>query len=275
MFPATRECTLPFFALVTTLLVAAAAPVAAAPLTDGLIAHYKLDSANNPVVDSAGTLDGTNNGATLTTANSPTFGNALEFDGVDDRIDFSQSIHTGTGDFSIFAWVRTSPGFSDGQSHHIVNYGTTIGQGAPANINEELYLGMDPFGAFKFDLRASSGPVSTALINDGDWHSVGVVHSAGTVQLYVDGVADGSALMSPNIVAGDAAIGGTTDSLPSGNTVLYWDGAIDDVGVWGRALDSDEIAFVAINPIPEPSTALLVALGLVGIGVKRRPAWRQ
>jgi len=39
--------------------------------------------------------------------------------------------------------------------------------------------------------------------------------------------------------------------------------------IYDRALSGSEISTL-YSPIPEPSTALLVGLGLVGVGVRRR-----
>ena len=61
---------------------------------------------------------------------------ALGFDGVGDRLTLPSTPHTGTGDFSIFAWVKTADGMAGGSTHTIVNYGTTLGYGAAANLKK-------------------------------------------------------------------------------------------------------------------------------------------
>ena len=47
----------------------------------------------------------------------------------------------------------------------------------------------------------------------------------------------------------------------------YFNGTLDVVGIWDRALTGSEIAVLAA---PEPSTALLLSLGLVGLSARRR-----
>ena len=205
----------------------------------GAIAHYKLDSPGNPIIDSVGSNDGTNTGATFALGAAPGLGNSLDFDGEGDQVVLLETPLTGTGDFSIFAWVNTT---HSGSRKAIVNYGTTEGAYL-GHDNEELYLFMQDDGQLRFDLRAHGGPVSGVTINDGRWHSVGVVHASGTVQLYVDGDATGSPVaMSPAIVDGDGQIG--ADGLTDGasNDRAYWSGKIDDVKIWDRALSAGEIA---------------------------------
>ena len=60
----------------------------------------------------------------------------------------------------------------------------------------------------------------------------------------------------------------------------YFDGMIDDVRIWDRALTSDNIEWLAENPgniMPEPMTLLLLGGGIAGVwaagglgGLRRR-----
>ena len=72
--------------LLTVLLVLVCAAVASGDITDGLIAHWKLDS---DATDSAGTNDGIIYGAVSTAGK---IDGALSFDGVDDYVDVGDSL---------------------------------------------------------------------------------------------------------------------------------------------------------------------------------------
>ncbi len=245
--------------LYVILMTITAVPADAISIATGLISHYKLDGSSDPVIDSAGSNDGTNNGATPGQPGvdvGPGFGNSFYFDS-SSSISFIEGPFSGTTDFSIFAWVKTS---LSGDRREIFTFGESLsGQGG------HLYMGADD--NLHFDLSQTFGPSSSVTINDGNWHSVGVIYTGGAAQLYVDGGTSGaSQSLSPNIILGDQQIG----SDKFGNR--KWIGLIDDIGIWNRGLTEPNINFISANPIPEPSTALLLSLGLVGLAARRRPA---
>lgn len=250
----------------------------------GVIGYYLLDG--DGVDSSGGGNDGTLFGGISAAPDQfGVVGGALEFDGVDDYIELDHTPHTGQGDFSIFAWIRTEyENLGTGSTARtIINYGTTGGSCCPdPAANQELYLTMQGDGYLRFNLRASQGPVSDETVNDGRWHSVGVVHEAGIVQLYVDGVASGSPVsMQPDIQNGDGYIGRNGLTLPwANNAGLFWPGSISELRIWTRALSASEAQelFEVGDPPRVPSlslwalmvltVALIAATGLVG--AKRR-----
>jgi hypothetical protein len=74
-----------------------------ASISDGLVAHYMLDDTSGPVVDSADSHDGTNNGAIRGVPGK--VGNAFQFDGFDDYVD-TLSIGDIPTTSTISLWVR-------------------------------------------------------------------------------------------------------------------------------------------------------------------------
>lgn len=226
--------------------------VQVSPFTDptfvnntGLVGSWHLNGGtsgaitNGTVAGFADSSGNTNNGS-VSNANGTgmawaagKFDGSVSFDGVDDKVSLPFLPTTGATSFSIFSWVKTSV---SGTRRGIVNYGADI-------TNQALWFYVNASNQVAFDLANTAGPSSTATVNDGQWHFVGVVNNAGSVQIYVDGAASGSPVaMSPNIVSGavTAAIGGPT----GGNTssLWYFNGQLDEVSVFNRALTISEVS---------------------------------
>lgn len=125
--------------------------------------------------------------------------------------------------------------------------------------------------------------VGPAIGVDNGWHHVVAVSEGGVkTQLWVDGglVAEGGAPAidddgNSNPAAPDLFIGANPQT---GANNREWWGNIDDVGQWDRVLTETEIgaiysAGLAGEPlmvIPEPSSAALMLIGLIGLGLRRR-----
>jgi hypothetical protein len=105
-------------------------------------------------------------------------------------------------------------------------------------------------------IRTTSGTtlvnhyVSTRPVFDGTWHHVAYADSGGSVQLYVDGAADTNFSYS---AAGSLALNTTTlGALVRTNASGFFNGSMDDVIVWGRALTQAEVQAAMSNSIPVP-----------------------
>ncbi len=104
-------------------------------------------------------------------------------------------------------------------------------------------------------------------VGDGAWHHVAITYTSGDHRLYIDGNLDGT-----------AATAGAISNKPAvalGIGAWYGDGAsfatslIDDFQVHNVVLSENEIKILA--GIPEPSSAALALLGLLGfVGFRRR-----
>jgi hypothetical protein len=100
----------------------------------------------------------------------------------------------------------------------------------------------------KLAVTAGAGyVVGTRNVCDGAWHHVAAVlendgsPDAAEVRLYVDGVEDAVTLSKSAVV--DTAAG--SDVLIGSNGVYWFDGAIDEVRIYDRALSIVEIAALA------------------------------
>jgi len=189
----------------------------------------------------------------------------------------------GAGEFTLEAWINivSGQGFIAGKS-------TTSG-GASAERGFQLLIdasGSNPNtyrvrgklkttegGAYETD--SQSGPLG---IPYGEWHHIALVRGVDTLDLYIDGVANGDHrdglagkdfrgrvpyTIGSGIVGGSAgnpAVFGTFGSGPEGRTL---NGRIDEVRISNVALDPSQF-LRAVPVVPEPATAMLL---LVGFGL--------
>jgi hypothetical protein len=205
------------------------------PGTTGLQACYEFEGNTN---DSSG------NAHHGTAMGNPTFvsgklGQAIDLRGLNDYVEITgyKGI-LGANAFSISAWIKTSLP----EEQQIVMYGTDLD-------GQRCEFRVDDTG----DIRIGNGAgqvQSRNVVADGGWHNVVVTisenatNSSSDVKVYVDGQDDTQESTDPdayNIVADwDVTIG----YRPS-RSDRFFQGQIDDVRIYDRALSSEEAAWLA------------------------------
>jgi hypothetical protein len=203
-------------------------------LNQGLVGHWKLDEGTGTTAeDSSGNGNtGTVNGAVWT---SGEISGALRFDGVDDYVDVSDSSSMSFTEpgLTISAWVT----FNTLQA----------GERSVVRKQNQWQLGVFPADGEVRNLVRTDGTTGWTAANDeivgfstGSWYHLAFTYDGSSLQHYVDGLPVGAPkTVTGNIVdnSNDVAIGSDSDSINPFNL----DGIIDDVRVYNRALDSDEI----------------------------------
>jgi hypothetical protein len=104
----------------------------------------------------------------------------------------------------------------------------------PRHVGLQFYI----FDGATYFASPDAGPA----LWDGSWHFAAGTYDGTTVRLYVDGVEVGDGVIADSPITYGL---GTSDELWIGayaGCSLGWDGDIDDVRVWDRALSADEIA---------------------------------
>jgi hypothetical protein len=225
--------------------------------SNGLLAHWKLNEpflGNNYLVqDSSGNgQHGTPYGPQAD--NRGIFNSAANFDGTDDYIDFTDSYWSGkftdtaevTNDFTISAWIRLNA--------YPLEYTTIIGQ----RYGDTMVFGVTPSGLLYLnmdDTRTASPKNNTALDLDKWYHVVVVFNGHGSsssnANFYVNGIADGGG------TAWDGSGTGNQSYLyfgRQGRTGIgadsYFNGLIDNVAIYNRALTGVEINQLYLRHIP-------------------------
>lgn len=211
-------------------------------LTDDLLSYYSYDTDED---DDLGNNNGTNNGATLQSADC-ILSSCYNFDsGSSEYISYGypDDFKFNVSAFSISFWAKINDSSTDRalvytrETGNVHSYGFTA---RPSDTPNELWAGGDPSGF----LRGV-----TQNLSDNTWyHFVGTAGGLNqNAYLYIDGVLQSHindiANQSNNEVSGIASGEFTVGRL--GNTALFYHhGLIDELGVWGRELtqaDVDEL----------------------------------
>lgn len=207
--------------------------------TDGLVAFWTMnDTSGRDYSGGSHTL--TNSGATTSTDGVKN--NSLDFESSeidymyrsdDDSLDYQ-----GNG-ITVSAWVKLE---SSPSSNHFSIVDKSFWNSTTDNGGYALTVRSDT-GDFRFSVRNSNGSAnyknaeSTSNPSTGEWYHVVGTYDNSTVKIYVNGQLNQSDSYSGGVM-------NITDSFVVGcgpTTTNYFDGKIDHVKVWQRALDNNEI----------------------------------
>jgi len=244
------------------------------PITAGLVAAYEFTGNADDV--SGNGNDGVVNGATLTADRFGNVGSAYSFDGVDDYINLGGQ-NFGT-DLSLSVWVNFDRVGGNPQAI-VTKYDGDTGVGdVSIERSFDLYLHNEQSNN-RFHWAVSEGgvaysdqPAQTSA-SVGEWYHLVSVFDSGLARIYVDGFIETSwdtgyaSLFSSavNLLVGSE----TTDHPNAGVGGIPIDGLIDDLYIYNRALSPTEVSTL-FSVVPEPSTALLLGIGLSTLTATRR-----
>ncbi len=188
--------------------------------------------------------------APLVTNNTLLGGTALDFDG---NSDFLQATSTtfgnfGTSDFTIEMWIKTSD-----------SYAGLAGKLNGCGTNWELLV-----GSGKIEFRPpSSAPAITSsnTVNNNQWHHIAVTRSGTTVNIYIDGVLDGTGTSNHNMTNTAQFVLGTRYNC-DGSPSRFFDGLMDEVRIWDDARTLQELKDYMLCPISCPLSNMILYLPL-------------
>lgn len=219
-------------------------------LQAGLIGHWSFDGDakdRTPYVN-----HGTVNGATLAADRLGWAGSAYSFDGVNSWIDLNTIDGNGPskefydvdpGEAKTFSlWFKSPAPNAGGEDGTLFwKEGACIGWYLSLLQTGSLYFSFNTSdAAFGCDTFASTDIIDTSQnYHDDQWHHLaGVIDRPGqAMRLYVDGVLQDSASVD-NTADGD---GGDLRIGTLWNQTNFFNGSIDDVRIYNRALSADEI----------------------------------
>ena len=200
--------------------------------TSGLVSYYSFEiDANDEISGNDGVVTGAVN-------KKGKVRSGYEFDGDGDyiKVDDSSSLDT-NGDYTLSMWIYNAAGSN--------TYPTLINRRSQSDSHGYLWIftGSTDESRIRFQYNNGSKMTevawSSALGKDVWNHAVFVyADSADTITLYIDGISRGSK-SAPNvadITAEDLYMG-----TYQGNSAYTFEGKLDEVGLWNRALSTDEI----------------------------------
>jgi len=203
-------------------------------LIDNLLSYYKMDEASGTVLDAHGDNDGTNSGSTNI---SGKIISARSFDATNDYITTSVTSEIIYHDLTVSMWVyRKGNGGAIFTQRYSLHGGVVLNVGVH-NGKVNFWLRDNTGGG----LRQLSG--ATTMNND-EWNFITTTLSGTNMSVWLNGVYDGSATYTGGTWnnADNQVIGGNAGSGDSENNVTeFFNGSVDEIGIWDRALTSTEI----------------------------------
>jgi hypothetical protein len=246
--------------IVAGLILACSSTTGWANLTEGLVGYWSFDDPADPGHDDSGNgNDGTLHGPTWTTDN---FGGALNFDGVDDYVKVADDDSLDITDrITLSAWVKPSDAIGSefvvakwgGVKERKSSYGFRL-----ADANPRFFL--------------SGGNVKTTktftdlIITENSWNHIAVTWDGNRMKAYLNGTASSQERLFTGLInaTSEPVVIGYNADWGGGVGGDYFDGTIDEVRIYNRALSDSEIMAL----VPEPST--LAFLGLGALALRRR-----
>mmetsp|Transcript_56374 Transcript_56374/g.178410 ORF Transcript_56374/g.178410 Transcript_56374/m.178410 type:complete len:250 (+) Transcript_56374:17-766(+) len=213
---------------------------------------------NGNANDSVGSANGTVVGATLTSDRFGVANSAYQFNGES----YINASFNSPATASFAAWASLGSQTDVGDMLFSMNGNTAVDFWIYEGCNGAMWNIGDSCG------NTFSGGNLNTIVRDGLFHHYVVVNDQvnNITSLYIDGLLFGTA--SYRYTTGSTfRIGAWPASLSYG-----WDGVIDDVQVYGSALNGTDVASLFATgsvSVPEPSTLAILALGMIGLASRR------
>jgi hypothetical protein len=201
---------------------------------DGLIAYYPF--CGNADDFSGNGLDGSVSGPTLV---DDRFGNsesAYDFDGGSNIITLPSPFESGVNEVSISVWFK--PEFSEVSTGHKSLWQQGEGFNLEDGISYFTYYSEPP--RLQLGFGTSNANFNAIIIDNPsqEWHLAVMTYNGTEISLYIDSEFVGSSALSAAEYVSDLPL--AIGNLES-QTLQGFIGQIDDVGIWDRALNPNEV----------------------------------
>jgi len=228
-----------------------------------LLGWWKLDDGTGTVAaDSSGNgIDGVFVGDPEWVAGK--FGSGLEFDGQGGERVSLGNLDVDAGAISLTCWFFADTLDTPGQDPRMIS--KAFGGGTNDHIWMMSCSRQDGEKRLRFRLKTNDGGQVTTLIGGqgtpeervipvGEWGHATATWDGTTMRVYLNGIETGSADRGGSAVFVDPAVGAAFGNQPVGGENRPWDGILDDIRIYTKALSAEEIAQVMQGP-PAPLAA--------------------
>jgi len=199
-------------------------------LGGGLVSHWTGDNTPN---DSVGSNHGTLNGG-MGYNSSGKIGQAFSLDGTDDYVNApdSASLDVGT-DYTKHVWFKADV-VSGTKAIFLQGDDDLQGGNNYMRVNSSV---------LSYGVRASGTITGPTTLSTDIWYQGCLTYDGGTIRLYLDGSEEVSGTTTINMNADSRiAIGAWVNPVDHNpHACCYFDGLIDDAGLWDEALTADEV----------------------------------
>jgi hypothetical protein len=219
-------------------------------VTDGLV--FCVDAANvlsyprsgdtvTDVIDNiiTGSLNGASGGNNTPQWES-TNGGVFNFDGVDDKIDFTSTLQSSTTtDLSINTWIKTADKTLDNSAYRGWFTGGPNGSGTTAGF--KMAITHDNGYPVLWGLNNSAKVTGTIAIDTNIFVNVVYTYTTGTGKFYINGIINNSASYTGNHDMSAYFIGSGGSSAGLLSSQGMFNGDIGPIQVYNKALSAAEV----------------------------------
>ena len=215
-----------------------AQPVLSQNVDDGIVAYWAFnETAGETATDSSGNgHDGTLEGDPKWTKDGY-FGGALEFDQDGDEVNVPYHADLNPETFTICAWANVEPGSA--------NHRAVVSSRADFPQRGYIFYA-EPGNTWQFWIGAGANhwkPVQGPAVNLGEWDHLAGTYTDKNHKFYVNGEFIGEENFEIDVNPNEEFLIGAGGNERPTHTYLF-KGIIDEVRLYNRVLDADEIAAV-------------------------------
>jgi hypothetical protein len=241
--------------------------------SSGLVGSWSFDEGTGTSVH-----DSSGNGNNGTLMNAPVwstgkYGDALTFDGIYDYVEIPHNETLTSSNFTIEAWIYLSSDVVGTQARKVSKQETIsksysfdiFGNGYGGSTGNQLLLSIGN-GANWWNF------LSATHLSNQTWYHVAGTHEGTTSKIYIDGQLDKNGTTSTQTANNTGVLTIGCQKQTGTNASFFFNGTIDEVEIYNRALSQQEIQGDMIPEFPAPLVLLLpmIVIPLIVLVYKKR-----